>query len=253
VDGQALPFEETITLTLAEMRDTVYKTYRYRFLTLEETEEGFYLTALRTDHGVGMSQRGAEQRARAGQTYFEILDFYYEEAKIGHRHETDEERPKDIPAEIAYQGRVTADALNVRSGPGIAYDAIGQLLKDTAADVIERGEGWSLISAGGLRGYVSKTYLSPILIMTYEEKITLREAPLPPAVIPEKLSLHMRGRVIRKALWRKTPDTMKDAKPLGTLSEQTQVWILGAEKGYFRLFYENKIGYISKKAVVLEF
>jgi len=38
---------------------------------------GWYLTVRRYGHGVGLSQRSAQERARAGQTYDEIMAFYY--------------------------------------------------------------------------------------------------------------------------------------------------------------------------------
>jgi SpoIID/LytB domain protein len=39
--------------------------------------EGWFLTNRRYGHGVGLSQRGAQQRATDGQSYTEILAFYY--------------------------------------------------------------------------------------------------------------------------------------------------------------------------------
>ncbi len=48
--------------------------------------DGWQLTRRRWGHGVGLSQRGAQQRARMGQSYLDILAFYYvgaEEACVG--------------------------------------------------------------------------------------------------------------------------------------------------------------------------
>lgn len=42
-----------------------------------ETYDGFFITERRYGHGVGLSQRGAQERARAGQPYTDILSFYY--------------------------------------------------------------------------------------------------------------------------------------------------------------------------------
>jgi len=39
--------------------------------------EGFFLTNRRYGHGIGLSQRGAQQRATSGQSYAKIMDFYY--------------------------------------------------------------------------------------------------------------------------------------------------------------------------------
>ncbi|OQB24314.1 MAG: Amidase enhancer precursor [Firmicutes bacterium ADurb.Bin182] len=42
-----------------------------------ETHGGYFLTERRYGHGVGLSQRGAQERARFGQCYTDILSFYY--------------------------------------------------------------------------------------------------------------------------------------------------------------------------------
>lgn len=42
-----------------------------------ESFAGFFLTERRYGHGVGLSQRGAQERARSGQPYADILSFYY--------------------------------------------------------------------------------------------------------------------------------------------------------------------------------
>ena len=47
-------------------------------ITLVETKEAFYLESRRYGHGVGMSQRGAQQMAaKEGKSFVEIMDFYY--------------------------------------------------------------------------------------------------------------------------------------------------------------------------------
>ena len=44
--------------------------------------EGWFFTNRRYGHGVGLSQRGAEQRATEGQSYTDILHFYYEDTQL---------------------------------------------------------------------------------------------------------------------------------------------------------------------------
>ncbi len=46
-------------------------------ITLEEKEDRYILSARRFGHGVGLSQRGAQQMAQEGKSYLEILQFYY--------------------------------------------------------------------------------------------------------------------------------------------------------------------------------
>lgn len=49
---------------------------------VEKEYEGWFLTNRRYGHGVGLSQRGAEQRASDGQIHSQILDFYYANTQL---------------------------------------------------------------------------------------------------------------------------------------------------------------------------
>ena len=56
---------------------------------------------------------------------------------------------------------VTPDAgLNLRKGPGTSYSVIKTLSKGTAVTVHSSNNGWSNVSANGVEGYVSTSYLS---------------------------------------------------------------------------------------------
>jgi hypothetical protein len=61
-------------------------------------------------------------------------------------------------------GTVTAEALNVRSGPGADYPAIGVVHKDDLLSITGRNEdgSWLEIAKGDLAGWVSATYVSVI-------------------------------------------------------------------------------------------
>ena len=50
---------------------------RGMYRTGTETYSGWFITQRRYGHGVGLSQRGAQERARAGQAYTDILSFYF--------------------------------------------------------------------------------------------------------------------------------------------------------------------------------
>ena len=81
------------TLTLLNKSDGKY-TYSHDFfdstLRMRSVEEvksggqvtGWNLVARRFGHGVGLSQRGAQQRARDDQSYQEILAFYYDKTQL---------------------------------------------------------------------------------------------------------------------------------------------------------------------------
>lgn len=57
-------------------------------------------------------------------------------------------------------GRVEASALNVRSGPGTAYEKVGLLYSGSVVSITGMEDGWYQISYGKLEGYVSGNYVS---------------------------------------------------------------------------------------------
>lgn len=56
-------------------------------------------------------------------------------------------------------GTVTASALNVRSGPGTNYEAIGLLYRGETVSVVAISDGWAQITYKGQTAYVSAEYI----------------------------------------------------------------------------------------------
>jgi SpoIID/LytB domain protein len=98
-DGEEKTGQLTVTLTLDQMRFGSFqnqigslkaKKTRLRMRGAEPgiyrvngvSYKGFFLTERRYGHGVGLSQRGAQERARAGQPYADILSFYYANTEL---------------------------------------------------------------------------------------------------------------------------------------------------------------------------
>mgnify|MGYP000860149199 CR=1 FL=1 len=98
-DGAQKSGQVTVTLTLEDMRFGSFqrqigslsaKKTRLRMRGVEAgvcrsggvEYAGFFLTERRYGHGVGLSQRGAQERARAGQPYADILSFYYANTEL---------------------------------------------------------------------------------------------------------------------------------------------------------------------------
>ena len=50
--------------------------------------------------------------------------------------------------------------VNVRSGPSSSYSSIGKLASGTQVSILLKGNGWYMISANGLEGFMSTQYLS---------------------------------------------------------------------------------------------
>ena len=82
---------------------------------------------------------------------------------------------------------VNATSLNVRSGPGTNYQAIGSLKQNAKVTVHEISNGWAYISAGSLKGYVSAKYLQQEEVPKEPETpVTPPKEPEPPVTPPKE-------------------------------------------------------------------
>lgn len=142
--------------------------------TLDVTamENGFKLTARRFGHGVGMSQRGAQQMAREGFTYDQILEFYYP-GLVRTRYTMTRtllpaidgtQQTPDGPVSDAQIAVVTLsnplDCLNLRAEPNTSSAILAQMAHGTQVTLLEYGSSWSRVQYGTLSGYVKNEYLS---------------------------------------------------------------------------------------------
>lgn len=65
-------------------------------------------------------------------------------------------------AAYAYQAKVTADVLNVRSQPGTSNSVAGKLAKGKIVTVLEQKNGWSRVTYGTLKGWVASQFLANV-------------------------------------------------------------------------------------------
>ncbi len=141
--------------------DSSYLKY-HSILEVYETTDNktIVLRAGRFGHGIGLSQRGAQQMANEGQTYEQILQYYYKGTTLSDMQPA--EQPLPVKAEIPTTiGVVNADSLNVRSGPGPSYSVITSIKKGESVNVIVE-DTWCKIYVPSKKvvGYVSKQYLN---------------------------------------------------------------------------------------------
>ena len=83
---------------------------------------------------------------------------------------------------------IQSETLNVRSGPGVFYDRIGQVKEGERYDILAKTEdGWYLIDFSGKQGWVSADY---VRVRGAQQKIVLAgvipptPTPLPPTATP---------------------------------------------------------------------
>ena len=144
-------------------------------LTVTEAVGGYKLTARRFGHGVGMSQRGAQQMANEGFTYDQILEFYYPGLTRTRYTMTrtllssidgtpDTPSTPDEPIADAKPAVVTLknplDSLNLRQQPTTASSILARMPHGTQVNLLGREGEWSRVQYGTLTGYVMTSYLT---------------------------------------------------------------------------------------------
>ena len=130
-----------------------------------------------------MSQYGAQQMAKEGKSYKEILSFYYPGTKLtdlgipsdrGGDPRPDPEpetkpdpkpetKPDPKPEDQSKQqfGRVNvSSSLNVRQGAGTGYKKIGSLYKGDRVEILDRSGAWYKIKRAACRDMSKETTLA---------------------------------------------------------------------------------------------
>ena len=139
-----------------------------RLFTIEETSKSFTVTRGRYGHGVGLSQRGAQQMANSGWKYDRILNFYYPGASIksmGITAPVDPEKPADTSNNAGSLGNpigtaVTTANVNFRAAANTSSTLLGVIPKGATLPIYKQENGFSLVVYGNVTGYVSNSYLT---------------------------------------------------------------------------------------------
>lgn len=140
---------------------------------------------VRWGHGVGLSQRGAQQRASQGENYRSILAFYYPGATLANYSITipaapakpGEPDPTPTPEQtanptptpdsggtvgmISIGTGVTTARVNIRRGAGTKYESLMLMPKGTKLTVYDYDNGWyyAEIDGKGIAGFVIGDYV----------------------------------------------------------------------------------------------
>lgn len=168
-------------------------TSKNEILRVEENDKDWVLTFRRYGHGVGLSQRGAEQMAQSERwTYDKILAFYYPDCQLQKFTMANEEPPpinevflttpgpipsptprptlmpqSGQPKEGQYLVRVSGIApnssLNLRSQPNLASEVLMRMFYGQELLVLNKlDDGWLKVKTDVIEGYVKEEFISPI-------------------------------------------------------------------------------------------
>ena len=165
--------------------------YQNELITVYDIGSAYMFESRRFGHGVGMSQRGAQQMAgKYGMTCEQILAFYYPgmdvqkiEAQKAPLPTIDAElmatpaptpsptpRPTLMPvsteklpkgAYVAVVSNISEDSsLNLRESPSLSADVLRRLYKDQKLIVLKTSkDGWAHVKTDVVEGYVRSEYL----------------------------------------------------------------------------------------------
>ncbi len=144
--------------------------------SVEKLEGNFRITAARYGHGIGMSQRGAQQMAKMGYTYDQILGFYYEGCERvqhtfahtilpagGTSDVVNTVPPADITpsqqdvATVTLSG--TGDAASLRYTASSDGKTLIGISNGAAVTVLAKGAEWTLVRYGEINGYLPTAQL----------------------------------------------------------------------------------------------
>ncbi len=141
-------------------------------LSVSETVGGYKLTARRFGHGVGMSQRGAQQMAAEGLSYDQILEFYYPglvrtrytmtrtllPALDGSSGAVNEPVSDSGTAIVTLSNPLSS--LNLRKEPNASSSILATMAHGTQITLLSMNSAWSRVQYGTLSGYVKNEYIS---------------------------------------------------------------------------------------------
>ena len=194
-DYEALDGEFVVTLpiftTAEQAMGLSINISRNELVTVSDIGSSFMVESRRYGHGVGMSQRGAQQMAgKYAMTYQQILTFYYpgmelvtvstQRAPLPTANEqlmatpvptpSPTPRPTLMPVTqenvkegeyLAVVASIDADSsLNLRQTPSLSAEVLRRLYKDQQLVVMEvSADGWAHVRTDVIEGYVRAEYL----------------------------------------------------------------------------------------------
>lgn len=134
-----------------------------------EGQTGWQLTNRRYGHGVGMSQRGAQQRAAEGQLFDEILAFYYDSTTLTTIDTAPALQP-DRPINKVYPARALSGGAKVLYGPDASFDKLGSVAAGELILITYKNyfSTWHQAVSGGKLGYVDSHYVELLADTAYE-------------------------------------------------------------------------------------
>lgn len=217
--------------------------------SVERESGGFRVYSRRYGHGVGMSQRGAEQMGESGIPYAQILGFYYPGAsRVQLSLSTNWPgltESKQIPAEAAEQTAAIAakvvledvnGRLNMRASSSEDSTVLDRIPSGSDVTIVATDGTWMQISYKGQTGYVLRQYL----VWQQPQAQTTTQAVQNAIVRLESGALNLRS------------DKSDQATVLGKIENGATVALLEVSDPWARVRYDGAEGYVMAQYLQLQ-
>ncbi|OPX47419.1 SH3 domain-containing protein [Clostridium thermobutyricum] len=142
-------------------------------------------------------------------------------------------------------GKVTASALNVRSGAGTSYKVIGSLKNGSTVTVVETKNGWHKIKYGSSYGYVSSSYIKINSTISNGSTNNSGNTAKPPS---NSGSTQKTGKVTASALNVRS-GAGTSYKVIGSLKNGSTVTVVETKNGWYKIKYGSSYGYVSSSYI----
>lgn len=208
--------------------------------TVDVEEKGYRITARRYGHGVGMSQRGAQQMANSGFTYAQILGYYYvgvqrvrmqlttnwpEQIVIPPRVEELDQTMGGRKATVSLTD--AGDRLNLRKEASADSEILIRIPNGEEVIALAEYGGWMRVQYGNQVGFAAKDYL----VFDTPKAAAATEV----TVVLESGSLNLRSEANEAS-------SIMDRIPNGE-----KISLLERGEGWSRVQYQNQTGYVLTK------
>lgn len=221
----------TVDFSVTKLKSYGIFNASYRMYWGERTSRGYKVYFCRWGHGLGLSQWGAQARARNGATFDEILGFYFNKFDLSHITERNPEEPYSYTQEVLAYGVITGTSVNIRTGPGTNYASLGQLSRNTHLDIVGERDGWIICIANGMLGYVRGDYVGVVLFPAPNDA---------EAMIGE-------ARTTKSAGLYSSPSEYSSR--LATLNANTSIYVWNTIGGWYYVETENGYGFVKSSSV----
>ncbi len=259
----------TLDFPASDLLDSgVFSNSSLRIYWGENVDGGYNVYHCRWGHGVGLSQRGAQQRANSGHTYRQILSFYFPGAEFATITVNEPENPTPgitpspsveptappvNPGDIIARGTVTANGVNFRTGPSTDFSIITVLYRGHKLDILGIENGWyHAVTEDGRIGYILGSFVE-ITAETPDPTPSPSPSASPaptvsPSPTPNIPNIIAYGKINANGVnFRVGPGTSYQV--ITRLNSGEDVYILGANGDWYCAVVQNIVGYVSKQFV----